>query len=115
MFSLLPTEQLCDECTSIPVLLYAQIAAIASRSLERAKDFAKKHGVPTAYSYYAELAGNPDIGETHERPGMSGTKTVFWRLLSSLCPNRRGVPGSAAHRALDSRPAVSGGREECAV
>ncbi|XP_056875527.1 trans-1,2-dihydrobenzene-1,2-diol dehydrogenase-like isoform X1 [Takifugu flavidus] len=38
-----------------------QIAAIASQSLERAKDFAKKHGIPTAYGSYAELAGNPDV------------------------------------------------------
>lgn len=46
-----------------------QIAAIASQSLERAKDFAKKHDIPTAYGSYAELAGDPDIGKTHERLG----------------------------------------------
>lgn len=44
-------------------LPYAQIAAIASRSLERAKEFAKKHGIPKAYSSYEELANDPDIGE----------------------------------------------------
>ena len=40
-----------------------QIAVIASRSLERAKEFAKKHGIPKAYGSYEELANNPDIGE----------------------------------------------------
>lgn len=44
-------------------LLYTQIAAIASRSLERAKEFAKRHGIPKAYSSYEELANDPDIGE----------------------------------------------------
>uniref|UniRef100_A0A3Q3X8C8 Trans-1,2-dihydrobenzene-1,2-diol dehydrogenase n=1 Tax=Mola mola TaxID=94237 RepID=A0A3Q3X8C8_MOLML len=38
-----------------------QIAAIASRSLVRAKEFAKKHRIPTAYGRYEELAKNPDI------------------------------------------------------
>lgn len=40
-----------------------QIAVIASRSLERAKEFAKKHGIAKAYGSYEELASNPDIGE----------------------------------------------------
>lgn len=40
-----------------------QIAVIASRSLARAKEFAKKHGIPKAYGSYEELANDPDIGE----------------------------------------------------
>lgn len=40
-----------------------QIAVIASRSLARAKEFAKKHGIPKAYGSYEELASDPDIGE----------------------------------------------------
>lgn len=42
---------------------FAQIAAIASRSLERAKEFAKRHGVAKACGSYEELANDPDIGE----------------------------------------------------
>lgn len=42
---------------------YIQIAVIASRSLEHAKEFAKRHGIPKAYGSYEELANDPDIGE----------------------------------------------------
>lgn len=42
---------------------HVQIAVIASRSLERAKEFAKRHGIPKAYGSYEELANDPDIGE----------------------------------------------------
>lgn len=42
---------------------YVQIAVIAARSLERAKEFAKKHGIPKAYGSYEELAKDPDIGK----------------------------------------------------
>ncbi|XP_033845475.1 dihydrodiol dehydrogenase, tandem duplicate 1 [Periophthalmus magnuspinnatus] len=38
-----------------------QIAVVASRSLERAQEFAKKHGIPKAYGSYEELAIDPDI------------------------------------------------------
>lgn len=40
-----------------------QIAAIASRSLERAEEFAKRHGIPKAYGSYEALAKDPNIGE----------------------------------------------------
>ncbi|KAM7014702.1 dihydrodiol dehydrogenase, tandem duplicate 1 [Tautogolabrus adspersus] len=38
-----------------------QIVVITSRSLERSKEFAKKHGIPKAYGSYEELANDPDI------------------------------------------------------
>uniref|UniRef100_A0AAV2LQM3 Trans-1,2-dihydrobenzene-1,2-diol dehydrogenase n=1 Tax=Knipowitschia caucasica TaxID=637954 RepID=A0AAV2LQM3_KNICA len=38
-----------------------QIAVVASRSLERAQEFAKKHSIPKAYGSYEELASDPDI------------------------------------------------------
>lgn len=38
-----------------------QIAVVASRNLERAKQFAKKHGIPKAYGSQEELANDPDI------------------------------------------------------
>lgn len=37
------------------------IAAVASRSLSRAKAFAESFGIPTAYGSYEELAAAPDI------------------------------------------------------
>lgn len=38
-----------------------KIVAIAARNLKRANDFAKLHGIPTAYGSYAELAKNQEI------------------------------------------------------
>uniref|UniRef100_A0A8C9XYG2 Trans-1,2-dihydrobenzene-1,2-diol dehydrogenase n=1 Tax=Sander lucioperca TaxID=283035 RepID=A0A8C9XYG2_SANLU len=38
-------------------------SVIASRSLERAKEFANRHGIPKAYGSYEELANDPDVGE----------------------------------------------------
>ena len=39
-----------------------QIVAVAARSLERAKEFAEKHGVKSAYGSYESLAQDPDVG-----------------------------------------------------
>lgn len=44
-------------------MFISQIAAIASRSSERAKEFAKKHSIPKVYGSYEELARDPHIGE----------------------------------------------------
>ncbi|XP_056145691.1 trans-1,2-dihydrobenzene-1,2-diol dehydrogenase-like [Lampris incognitus] len=38
-----------------------EVVAVAARSLQRARDFAKKHDVPRAYGSYEELARDPDI------------------------------------------------------
>uniref|UniRef100_A0A3Q3X8B6 Trans-1,2-dihydrobenzene-1,2-diol dehydrogenase n=1 Tax=Mola mola TaxID=94237 RepID=A0A3Q3X8B6_MOLML len=38
-----------------------QVAAVAARSLENAKEFAQKHSIPRAYGSYEELARDPDI------------------------------------------------------
>lgn len=37
--------------------------AVASRDLQHAEEFAKRHKVPRAYGSYQELAQDPDIGE----------------------------------------------------
>lgn len=42
---------------------YAQIVAVASRDLQRAEEFAKRHKIPRTYGSYEELAQDPDIGE----------------------------------------------------
>lgn len=40
-----------------------QIVAVASRDLQHAEEFAKRHEVPRVYGSYQELAQDPDIGE----------------------------------------------------
>ena len=40
---------------------YGRVVAIASRSLERARDQASRFGVPTSYGSYEELLADPDI------------------------------------------------------
>lgn len=100
-----------------------QITAIASRSLERSQEFAKKHGIPKAYSSYVELANDPDVGEYWAMSGLAAQtekKNTCCRccLMVSLehsCSDRRCVPGSAAHRALASRSAFPWGWEERVV
>lgn len=39
----------------------ANMYAIASRSIEKAQDFADKHNIPKAYGSYEELAKDSDI------------------------------------------------------
>lgn len=41
----------------------SQIVAVASRDLQHAEEFAKRHKVPRVYGSYQELAQDPDIGE----------------------------------------------------
>ncbi|XP_059213831.1 trans-1,2-dihydrobenzene-1,2-diol dehydrogenase-like [Centropristis striata] len=53
-----------------------QIAVIAARSLERAKEFAKKHGIPKAYGSYEELANDPDIDIVY----LGVLHTEHWRV-----------------------------------
>ncbi|XP_058485899.1 trans-1,2-dihydrobenzene-1,2-diol dehydrogenase-like [Solea solea] len=53
-----------------------QIAVIASRSLESAKEFARKHGIPKAYGSYEELAKDPDIDVVY----LGVLHTEHWRV-----------------------------------
>ncbi|KAM9410640.1 dihydrodiol dehydrogenase, tandem duplicate 1 [Pholidichthys leucotaenia] len=53
-----------------------QITVVASRSLERAKDFAKKHNIPKAYGSYEELANDPDIDIVY----LGVLHTEHWRV-----------------------------------
>jgi len=39
-----------------------QIVAVAARSLERAQQFAQKHGIRSAYGSYESLAHDADVG-----------------------------------------------------
>jgi len=42
--------------------LDVQLVAVASRSLEKAKEFAKRHGVKSAYGSNESIAQDPDVG-----------------------------------------------------
>ncbi|KAM9860935.1 trans-1,2-dihydrobenzene-1,2-diol dehydrogenase-like [Aulostomus maculatus] len=53
-----------------------QIAVIASRSLQRATEFAKKHSIPKAYGSYEELANDPDIDVVY----LGVLHTEHWRV-----------------------------------
>lgn len=53
-----------------------QITVIASRSLERAKDLGKKHGIPKAYGSYEELAKDPDVDIVY----VGVLHTEHWRV-----------------------------------
>ncbi|XP_052387921.1 trans-1,2-dihydrobenzene-1,2-diol dehydrogenase [Carassius gibelio] len=52
-----------DFCVALKTLSHEdhQIVAVAARSLDRAKKFAKTHGIPTAFGSYQELVKGPDI------------------------------------------------------
>jgi predicted dehydrogenase len=39
----------------------ARVAAVASRSAERAADFAARHGIPRAHGSYAEILADPEV------------------------------------------------------
>lgn len=100
------------------ILPCVQIAVIASRSLERAKEFAGKHGIPKAYGGYEELASDPDVGEFTARDSPLAQAEImaswcYW--LEHLWPCRRCVPGSVAHGALASWTAVPQRGKERAV
>ncbi|KAG7482265.1 trans-1,2-dihydrobenzene-1,2-diol dehydrogenase-like [Solea senegalensis] len=53
-----------------------QIAVIASRSLESAEEFARKHGIPKAYGSYEELAKDPDVDVVY----LGVLHTEHWRV-----------------------------------
>nr|XP_023851516.1 trans-1,2-dihydrobenzene-1,2-diol dehydrogenase-like [Salvelinus alpinus] len=53
-----------------------QIVAVAARSLERAREFAKKHSIPKAYGSYEELASDAEIDMVY----LDVLHTEHWRL-----------------------------------
>ena len=50
-----------DFVKDLQLLDNANIGAVASRTLSKAEDFAKKYGIEKAYGSYAELFADPDI------------------------------------------------------
>uniref|UniRef100_A0A8C7WHP2 Trans-1,2-dihydrobenzene-1,2-diol dehydrogenase n=1 Tax=Oncorhynchus mykiss TaxID=8022 RepID=A0A8C7WHP2_ONCMY len=53
-----------------------QIVVVAARSLERAREFAKKHSIPKAYGSYEELASDAEIDMMY----LDVLHTEHWRL-----------------------------------
>lgn len=56
-----------------------QIVAVASRDLQHAEEFAKRHKVPRAYGSYQELAQDPEIGEL-----LLHMEQCFWTKLNTV-------------------------------
>ncbi|MFN8098846.1 MAG: Gfo/Idh/MocA family oxidoreductase [Dermatophilaceae bacterium] len=46
---------------AFPEVTNGELAAVGSRSLERAQTFADEHGIPRAHGSYADLVADPDI------------------------------------------------------
>ena len=66
--------------TALALLPEAKLVAVASRNLERAKEFAEKFDIPKAYGSYEELANDPDIAVVY-----IGTPHTFHLKNSVLC------------------------------
>lgn len=66
--------------TALALLPEAGLASVASRNLERAKEFAEKFDIPKAYGSYEELANDPDIAVVY-----IGTPHAFHLENSVLC------------------------------
>ena len=45
----------------LKTLADAEVAAVGSRTLEAAKAFATRHGIPRAHGSWAELAADPEV------------------------------------------------------
>jgi len=48
-------------CDGLKILDDARIVAVASRSLDKARDFGSKHGIEHAYGSYEELVNDPEV------------------------------------------------------
>ncbi len=64
----------------------ARLHAVASRSLERAQDFAKKYGANHAFGSYEELAGCPDLDVVYVASPHSGHMEHSIFLLENKIP-----------------------------
>lgn len=67
----------------LKVARHAELAAIASRSLEKAEQFAEEHDVPKAYGDYEALASDPEIDAVY-----ISTPHVFHKKDTLMCLER---------------------------
>jgi len=65
---------------ALAIIPDAELAAVASRKLEPAQEFAKKYNIPKAYATYQELADDPDIDVIY-----IGTPHTFHLENSVMC------------------------------
>ncbi len=95
---------------ALAILPDAELAAVASRDLETAKEFAEKFQVPKAYASYQELADDPDIDAVY-----IGTPHTFHLENSVMCM-RKGkavlCEKAFAINAAEAREMVRVAREE---
>lgn len=68
---------------ALAILPGAELAAVASRNMETAREFAEKFSVPKAYGSYSELAEDPDLDAIY-----IGTPHTFHLENSVMCMKR---------------------------
>ena len=78
----------------------AEVTAVAARDLERARRFAAKHKIPTAYGSYSQLLADPSIDAIYiavpnglhgrwTKAALEAGKHVLSRSLSLPTPRKR--------------------------
>lgn len=65
---------------ALEMLPEAELSAVASRTIDKAADFAEKYNIPKAYGTYQELANDPDIDVVY-----IGTPHTFHLDNSIMC------------------------------
>ncbi|UYM06796.1 Gfo/Idh/MocA family protein [Solicola gregarius] len=61
-WGILATGKIAESfATDLALVPDATLAAVGSRTLSGARDFAERHGAPRAYGSYAELAADPEV------------------------------------------------------
>ncbi|MDN5724495.1 MAG: Gfo/Idh/MocA family oxidoreductase [Propionibacteriales bacterium] len=80
----------------------AEVLAVGSRTLERAQDFATKHGIERAYGSYAELAADADIDviyvATPHNDHLASTELCLRAGKAVLCEKPLTVTAAEAER-----------------
>lgn len=82
-----------------------QLVAVAARSLERAKEFAKRHGVKSAYGSYESLAQDPDVDVVYVSTINPSHVSLSLMMLSAgkhvLCEKPMSLTTAGAKKVLD--------------
>lgn len=85
-----------------------RFVAVASRSLDRASDFASTHGIPTAYGSYAELVESPDVDVVYIAAPQS--EHLALGLLAIAAGKHTLIEKPMATNAADARTLVEAAR-----
>jgi predicted dehydrogenase len=78
----------------LPLARDVELLAVASRTFERARAFAREHGVPRAYGRYDDLAADPDIDAVYIGTPMSATMKTHGctSITANTCSVRNRLP-----------------------